>query len=221
MNIIGFSVCVNYSDLLKLTYIFNKSIFDKYIISTSIDDIETQNFCNENDIICISSNAYKKNNATFNKSAMLNESLKYINKYYRNSWRVSLDVDIALNNLNHLPDMNEDFIYGLKRKIIDDKSYFEEKKLSLETLKASPYWCQDLPEGFPYATVGYFQMFKKNDIYFDENYLTASDCDTDFFYKHFSINETYTLVELEGFHLGEIEKNWQGRITESWNNICV
>lgn len=224
MKVIGFSCCVNYADILALTYPINQNFLDDYIISTSYEDVETQTFCSENKIKYVISDAYKKYNASFNKSAMLNECLKYIynNNFYKDFWKVSLDADIAIDNIKFDKNriLNNDFIYGTMRKIIDDKNFFKEKIFTINSLRKAPSWQQNLPENFPHPNVGYFQMFKK-EVFFNESFLTCSHCDTQFFYEHFSRDRSFTFLETEilSYHLGKIEQNWCGRRTKKLDTI--
>lgn len=201
MKIVGFTCCVNYVDIFSIVYHFNKDFFDDYIVVTSSKDLNTQFFCSINNIKCIVSDSYKKNGAKFNKAAMLNEVLKiiYCDKKFNDYWKLSLDADIAINNINFDKNqkLNSNYIYGIKRRMIFPSGFSK------------------LDKANPAARTGYFQMYFKT-LYFDEKCLDASLYDTYFFENNFSKRNSFVFHEKDiiSYHIGPIAKNWKGRITQ-------
>lgn len=215
----AFSVCVNYSDILKLVYSFNKSFFNSYHIITSPTDIKTQQFCKDNNIDYICSDVYKINESSFNKAAMLNQILEYLEEKYPDDWFLSMDVDIIIEcqDKNFLENLNKNYIYGCRRKVLDDLDYFKDG-ITWDKIRKPDIGYMHSIGNLPYAQVGYFQLFYKKGCRFNTKYTTASDCDTDFFYDNFNLNstETFDMNFLMCYHLGPIEQNWSGRISKEW-----
>jgi hypothetical protein len=109
VKIVGYTCCVNYGDMLTLTYAFNKRFLDEYIVVTSHFDQKTIDFCKKNNIICIESEIWTINGSKFNKSAMLNKAIDYCLENFFNEeyWYLCLDADtivdvVDTHNLVHL-----------------------------------------------------------------------------------------------------------------------
>lgn len=214
MRINAFTCCVNYEDILSLIHTHNRPLFNSFTVITSTTDIATQEVCKKNGIDFLTSDSYLKNNSKFNKAAMLNELLDYVcNKYQTpDDWYLSMDCDIIVKTSLDFESitLDENCVYGSKRIIIEDIKKFK------DTQDFSNGYFQFKRWSYPFAQMGYFQLFKKYRVKFDEKYQTASHCDTDFFIDNWNrqyaidFNENYLVC----YHLGCIEKNWAGRITE-------
>ena len=231
MKRVAFACCVNYSDMLAITYPHNKKFFDDYIIVTSTDDLRTQDYCKKNDIILLISDSYKR--GTFNRAAMLNVAIDYCEINFPDSWLCSIDVDVVMDVVDNIalskvwvagwcsPDtmqevlfgdefIDKDLIYGCPRKLVIEKC-----DTSIESLRSN----KSIWERYPYnlcAYIGYFQMFFKKSARNDESYKTVNNSDTAFLDKNFGINKARTFRNLVCYHLGVNGVNWDGRVSEEW-----
>jgi len=233
MKIVAFTCCVNYADMLKLTYPHNKKIFDDIIIVTAPDDIKTIAYCERNQIAHIESVSYMQNGSTFNRAAMLNKAINYCFKAYPDCWYASIDVDVIFDVVDNRdlnkwwiadwcstdtrknehfgdPTINKTMIYGCPRKMI-----VEPCDTSIEALRAmdAPWF------NYPYnlcAYLGYFQMFYKKTARNDESYKTVNNSDTAFLDNNFGINNARTFTNLVAYHLGQEGVNWNGRVSKEW-----
>jgi hypothetical protein len=233
MKIIAFTCCVNYSDMLKITYPHNKNIFDDIIVVTSPHDLKTIAYCEHNQIAHIESTAYLQDGSAFNRAAMLNKAIDYCHKAYPNEWYASIDVDVIFDIVDNRkinnwwladwcsmdtrqpilfgdPNIDKSKIYGCPRKMITEPC-----DTILENLrKVQAPWFH-----YPYnlcAYLGYFQMFYKKTAHNDESYKTVNDSDTAFLNNNFSINDARTFSNLIAYHLGENGINWEGRKSKEW-----
>jgi len=231
---IAFTCCVNYSDMLVITYPFNRKYYDTLIVVTAPDDHKTIGFCQDNHLTYLSSESYKQDGSTFNRAAMLNCAIDFCTKEYPGEWLISMDADVIMDVVDDnragrdlwiadwcSPCTREPFVYGGKldpaliygcpRKMIRKRM-----ELTLDNLR-NPYigdWFQ-----YPYnlcAYLGYFQMFHKPTARNDESYKTVDNSDTAFLDKNFGINSARTLTNLVCYHLGEPGVNWNGRVSEEW-----
>jgi hypothetical protein len=148
---IGFTCCVNYSDFLAATYPHNRKYFDRFIVVTSPDDIKTHAYCEANGIKLILSNAYKKDGSTFNRAAMLNVAIDYIQEVmWSNDWAVSIDVDVIIDIVDDSHAIVSDKWVGKKNPFIatwadeitaTQPGYFTETYLSYKRNKGKIYGC--------------------------------------------------------------------------------
>lgn len=93
MKIEAVTVSVDYSEWLRKC-VGNKDKFDRWVIVTVKDDIDTQRICKENDIECVVSERVFEN-ASFAKGRAINDGLKVLD---RDGWLIHLDADIVLPN---------------------------------------------------------------------------------------------------------------------------
>jgi len=234
MKPVAFTCCVNYSDMLALTWPLNRDLFDAFIVVTSTDDKRTQEYCRDKDILCLISDSYKQDGSPFNRAAMLNRAIEVCAVTYPDEWLVSMDVDVVLDVIPYnralivntwiagwcgtetqTPfkfggELDEGLIYGCPRKLIKEPC-----AVTLESLRAHPApW-----ERYPYnlcAYLGYFQMFYDKWARNDESYKTVNNSDTAFLDNNFGINKARTFTNLVAYHLGENGVNWNGRVSKEW-----
>jgi len=116
MKIEAVSVCVNYSDYLKVSLPINKQILDRIVIVTRSDDYETIKVCKENNVECIATDEFNDHPSGFNKFKGINKGLDTLDK---DGWVLFLDCDIVLDPLYRRVFDNLEFdkncIYGCDR----------------------------------------------------------------------------------------------------------
>lgn len=235
MNLTIVTASVNYSDILKIAYYFNKkkliNQYDYHII-TSPNDNDTIEFCKNNGVDCWVTEAFFSKNSSFNKGAALNAFFQnYISSNIdKIEWILKIDSDIILN------DTIENFINGitynnLQNYCIDNIDYNY-----TDYLYACPRRIYNTPEHFKkslYYTeskvdfIGYFQLFHvskiKKDlgvnkhIFYEHHNACRYD---DIFRDRYWSNRNQRKI-LNGFidHLGPIATNWDGRTSESWSEL--
>lgn len=97
MKIDAIITCIgeNARNLLAVTLSFNQRHFDTTTIVTDTKDAETKDFCDYFKINCIQTDLFYKNNAKFNRGAVIN----YVIETLENpDWILQIDADIVLKN---------------------------------------------------------------------------------------------------------------------------
>jgi len=222
-NIHGLSVCVDYCDFLMLTYPKNKEFLASYTVITSTTDYETQNYCNINGIKLFITDVYKDDDSTFNKAKMLNKGLEYIYKHYPDDWVLSIDADTHIKVSSRIPKLNKSLMYGAHRMLYTTAESYLNGIGEAETFIREVQTHPEIPGYGPHAMIGYFQLFFKKNIFYDESCKSAEVCDHKFFFDNYKFNppvliesSTFNPLNLVCFHLGEKCRNWNGRVTPKW-----
>lgn len=194
---IAITICINYSDYLKYVINNNSIIFKKIIVITTTEDIETINLISESNLPNVELMYTKKlhqKGYIFNKSAMIREAQKYINKVSSNTdWICLLDADIyvpiKLSEIN-LSELNNKYIYGIRR-VLDNGKINKNN-----------------------TVIGFFQLYYKRKLY-RRNSKTAAKCDI-YFALSFGKKYQKYFDELKCRHIGPTNTNWEGRISEKF-----
>jgi glycosyltransferase involved in cell wall biosynthesis len=203
-NTVSITVCVNYADKLLTSLEFNTPNLKKLYVVTDPSDDDTINLCkgfrNVEVILC---RDVHKNGAQFNKSGLIKFAQLKIYPKHTNDWIIILDADtiIPLNFWNepirkHL-DFNIYTLYLMKRKL-----YLTIEDLAQDKYSAIQYGC------------GFFQMYFSKRKFYGDFSESAAECDA-LFQQLFR-----DPLELQGFclHLGEMGKDWNGRVTATWGS---
>jgi glycosyltransferase involved in cell wall biosynthesis len=116
MKIEAVIVCVNYSDFLAHTLPSTRSQFDRLVVVTDHNDVDTLKLCEYYNVQCIQTGAFYEDGDAFNKGKGINAGLAELDK---DGWVVHLDADIYLppqtrNVLETLP-LDSLKIYGADR----------------------------------------------------------------------------------------------------------
>lgn len=227
------TVSVNYSDFLEHTIEENIHLFDKWIIVTDTKDLKTKQLCDKYNIICIQTDVFYKNGASFNKYAGINEGLKYVDE---DAWILFLDSDIVLHystrRILECLNLDPTCLYGMDRITCEGpmkwKSYKEGKDILRENWLLST-------EGLTFGSrlvhhyghegengrfegwrpLGYFQLAYRQDFgMYPQESKSADHCDLVFARewprsRRHLIPEIYC-IHLESEHAGKAV-NWWGR----------
>jgi hypothetical protein len=226
MKLVVLTVCVNYTDMLEISYYKNKNEIENWFIITSNSDIETQNFCIKNNINFFTTDAFYKKNSVFNKAAALNSFFNNVD-ISEFEWILLLDADILLNN--SISNFSKKLDENKLEDIIYNKDVLNNTSLS-SIFFSCPRLIFDTPEqyksnkGFlePIYFIGYFQLFKKDRIINHLKYQifvefpTAANYD-DTFRNMYWPDRKYAAISNIVYHLGPSAKNWSGRVTDRWN----
>lgn len=151
-------VSVNYNDFLDFLLPKNKTQFDEIIVLTIKSDVECQKICEKHDNVrCLAfdDSVIKKHNKNFNKGALYNKGLEYLDSISYEDWLVFTDADILFpdsfkNMVNELKKQKR-VLYTLNRYDCETfdvyKNYMKTKDMSV---LGDKYYC-------PFA--GYCQLF--------------------------------------------------------------
>lgn len=211
------AVCVDYSDMLAITYEKNKSALKghNYWIITSEADTKTQTFCQDNKINYFVTNLFYKKRFgkpdPFNKGAAINDFFFSDNiNLDQTEWILLTDADIVFGNALSVAlaySKDETCLYGCARRIYDTKQNYHDDIYTTDN----------------HPGVGYFQLFHKNIIItkikkrtgFLEERRHAGRYDARFSYP-FKNNNKLISLPTRVDHLGPIGENWRGRVSELW-----
>lgn len=165
------TVCVGYADFLRVTAAENIGLFDRWIIVTSPEDIETRDVCRRFNLEVILTDEHKKHDGeAFSKGRIIEKGLRQLSA---NCWRLHLDADIVVpRTFHHLLEMGHldtNKIYGCDRIMI--RSYEQWLKFKNSGWLIPSYNNQiRFPEGYPVGTrwgdyhtgwlpIGFFQLW--------------------------------------------------------------
>ncbi len=232
MKIEAVSVCVNYSDYLKVSLPINKQIFDKIVIVTRKDDIETQRVCAENNVEVIATDEFNDHPSGFNKFKGINKGLELLDK---DGWVLFIDCDIVLDPIYRRVfdnlELNENALYGCDRvNCIGYNGWVNRKDLIFGNWLLTPgsmelgaricqYYGQQGDNGkfAGWKPLGFFQLVHNST-------LTQYPTDTDgydradmVFANRYSRENRIFIPEIIAIHLeshgAKMGDNWKGRIT--------
>lgn len=224
--------CVNYSDLLAHTLPINKQYFNKTVVVTTVEDLDTIRLCEIHDVECIKTSF----GTVLNKGQAINDALSILDK---DGWVLQLDADVwlhpqAMKNLFNLK-LNPQCLYGCDRIMIESFKdfmnflnlpdiYENDWLMNLSKFKIGSrithYWT-----GEQWQVLGFFQLWNpkgSNQFNYPE-YEDASRSDI-LFSEKFHRSRRILLPEVIAIHLEEGEsqtgKNWRGRKSSFfWNKI--
>ncbi len=231
-------VCVNYSDFLAHTLVFNKYNFDKMVVVTSDKDVDTARVCEYYHIECIKTNLFDDG---FNKGKAINLGLS---KLDRSGWVVHLDSDMILpprtRYLLEIAKLREDTLYGIDRQMCASYEEFAEWMVEpfvnhecdiylhshapfrlgtrLGRLTTDPKHYSDLG----YCPIGFFQMWHYPtypDRKYPETFNNGGGSDMCFAYqwpreKRGIIPEIVGAIHLQTDDAKKMGINWTGRKTQ-------
>lgn len=206
-NLLCIIICVDYSDFLTKTLPLNKKLIPNILIVTSTDDTDTHLICEKNNIKYIKYDFLNKSTKKFKKSKAINDTIKNnIKKNYE--WILLIDADIILPNSFldiSMNNLDKDILYGCNRIIYKTPDDLKNNNALYDT---SP------------PCIGFFQLFNINSKNFytdyfgyDERFDFANGGDY-YFKKKWKLNKLFNFCVA---HLGPIETNWGGRISNIWS----
>lgn len=213
-NIYGVVVCVNYSDMLKLTLKSAVGQFNKLYVITDLKDKDTESLCSQYDFVeLIKTDAFYENGNNFDKGSGINLGLERV-PVRKDSWVLIFDADIVFPSymkhvLSHKA-LDVEVLYGARRhfaRTYEAYDRYERAGQDLTTLKEVYN-----PGGLP---IGYYQLFNSQNLKFPNfRYITdqknASTADMVFSYR---FPKRTTLRSISVVHLGHDGINWSGRVT--------
>lgn len=231
MFIEAITTCVNYSDFLSHTLLFNKRCFDRLIVVTKPEDIKTQRVCAFHHVECITTDAFGSN---FNKARAINFGLQQLS---RKGWVCHFDADIALpinsRMLMEHANLCKNAIYGIDRYMVQSQKdwfncisratpqYDQEIFVYTDHFKMGTRIVKHTLNG--YIPIGFFQLWKAAeypDRWYPEEHENAARTDM-LFALQWERKYRLLLPEIIGYHLATPENtsmgaNWNGRTTNEF-----
>ena len=225
MPLIGICVSYCYFDTLQFMLPVNYVHFNKLYIITQEDDNQTIELCRQFKNVEILFYDFKNNNKRFDKFGAIKYAQQKVYQSYQNSWYLIIDSDIILPNnfINILinENLNADCIYGAYRLNIFKTSELFRKNLFIqrnERLHSNISNNIVYRKKYPPSILGCFQLYKKK-CYQPENFQNAGWGDYQFGYDNFNL--FCNLNNLIYIHLGEGNKNWNGKLVPFTNDCDV
>lgn len=238
MKIEAVVICSNYSDFLEVTLPINKSYFDRMLVVSTPDDVETRRLCDFYHVECFQTDAFFLKDAPFNKGNAVEAALGHMDWQ---DWCVHLDADIVLpsktGQILHSLKLNEQCLYGIDRMMCPDRDSWDEymrlklPQHELAYVHPGPFLLGTRIaklECGGYIPIGFFQMFHRSASvlqkrpWYPTEYPDASASDEMFALK-WDRAHRHMLPELIAIHLEmppeddgsrkEMGTNWKGRKT--------
>lgn len=214
LRMLGITVCVHYSDYLKLTLPINAIHFEATIVLSSFVDNATVVAMNKMDISnlhLLRTDRFYRQQAYFNKGAAIDYALQNVSKFSKNTEICLFDADVVIPANAKLEIKDRNCLYTPKRRMcsyVPTDSYYKS-----QVLYNSEAW--DYPYHEEEEHAGYFQMFdltadclKDKDLY-PTQWIHAGGCDTEF-QNRFVCKQR---PDFDVLHLGPERQNWCGRVT--------
>lgn len=230
-------VCVNYSDFLAHTLPSTRNQFNKLVVVTDHNDLETKKICEYYNVQCIQTDVFYENGDAFNKGKGINEGLKHLDL---DGWVLHLDSDIYLppqtrSILETLP-LDSSKIYGADRlmcpnyeewqKFLDVPGPIQDSWIFVHLTKfpVGVRICEYKTYHGGYEPIGYFQLWNPSASGITEYPTEHGFADrTDVLHcKKWPRDKRELLPEIVTIHLESesgIGLNWKGRITRKFCSI--
>lgn len=175
MKIEAVTICVNYDDFLEAVIPYNLSMFDRWVIVTEPQDLQTRELCRRFGLECLLSED-GRDGGNFAKGRLIERGLQHLSA---NGWRCHIDADIALprhfRRALELADLQTDTLYGADRILV--KSYDDFQKLKATGWLDGGQWhhsyAVEPPKGFEvgtrwvgaqaaYCPIGFLQLWNSS-----------------------------------------------------------
>lgn len=212
MKIEAITVCVHYTDLLKLTLKGWLKEVDRLVVVTSSRDPETIEFCKKiknEKLVCHITDVFYEKGAHFNKGAAIEEALNHLDL---DDWVLFWDSDIYLTNSNFREIVENQAkpgsLFGAPRFQVDDINAFRKGILPpLQRIGDIEF-------------AGYFQLFHCSDPHvcdlhgkvrrplLSTHWKHAGNYDSDF--QNLWNPPEKNRLPLTLLHLGSFNQNWYG-----------
>jgi hypothetical protein len=228
-------VCDRYHDFLGKTLPHNKYLFDKMVVVTAPEDLETQRICEYWHVECLKTDAIQSRWKKFCKGCGINVGLAHLAK---TGWVVHMDADILLPPQSRIilegASLDQACIYGIDRfNVRGFDAYADFMDLPQLQHEANAYVhmnafelgtrvMHDFAGG--YVPLGFFQMWdpKTSGVTkYPETSTDAGRTDT-LFAQLWPRSKRSMIPEIVCYHLesedASMAKNWNGRCSLPFTN---
>ena len=233
MKIEAVIICINYADFLKITLPANKKQLDRIVVVTDKKDEETLSVCLENDVECIQTDIfYRDDNGKPNKALGINEGLSRLDE---DGWVLQIDADIWLpsfaRQMLDCIELDETCVYGIDRMMCNSRELWDSFinrsplihdrfLLNLDIFPIGARIVQIREDSF--LPIGFFQLWNpnKSGVKTYRVEIGAGFERTDILHaKQFANNKRKLIPELVCIHLASegssySGQNWNGRISK-------
>lgn len=227
------TAAVNVLDYLEVSFKHNRCEFDRFTVVTTPEDEKTHKFCRDNGIGVITTRAFYRPGAKFDRGFALNYAFAYLQSKNdgRLDWVIHADADVfppaawrgKLNNLD------KEWFYGARRVLLKTRNDYLDL---IEKRKQDTDY--EIPLGYGY---GFWQMFNWNSSVIRNTLIENGELwyppspsgdatQSDWMFRNKwgeHLDHDYTrskgrLAELPFYvyHIGEHGKNHQGRTTQEF-----
>jgi hypothetical protein len=201
--------------------------FQAVFVLTSSGDTRTQAACADLGVPAVVSEAWRQNDANFNKSAALTDALRRHPRADADDWILLLDADILLpEHLDiQLNRLDRAALYSVPRRLCQTKAEWDAFVAGRRDWSSFPLdnpptidgkiWGK-VPTRNPAGLMGYFQLWhfsalrgralppSRNAASYDVRFALS-----------FAESRRHGL-QFEVLHLGPIRMNWNGRVSPVW-----
>lgn len=223
-------VCESYSDFLRCTLPHNKALFDRVVVVTSPDDLDTQKLCEFYHVHCVVSKRLKPKLGQFCKGAAINDGLAVLDK---DGWVLHMDADIWLppltRQLLQRANLDKRCVYGVDRFNVVGyekwEGFLKKPKLQHEAsayihLHAFPVATRIMSNSMGgWVPIGFFQLWRpagSGVTKYPEGHTDAGREDM-LFANYWPRSQRHSIPEIIGYHLesegAAMGANWSGRTT--------
>jgi hypothetical protein len=205
----AFIVCVDYSDLLRLTLDYNRHHFDEVIVVTTKADRATHYAASSNNAYLIKTEKFYENGAHFNKFAALEHALDTLG---RHGWLCIMDADVLWPKHIDWKPLEIGNLYTPFRRMCVDIP---------DNIPQEPYWKSYPLHPQQVEWAGYTQIFHGDDPalpsapWHQTNWRHAGGADS--FFQRLWPQQNKLRPPFEVLHLGPAGVNWCGRATPYLN----
>lgn len=196
-------VSVDFSDFLDITLEYNRHHFERVVVVTTSQDIDTRIVAAKNDADVFTTDSFYETGAIFNKHKPLEEGLDFLG---REGWLCLIDTDILWPKTLPAFDLEVGSIYGPTRRVMEHIEF-----PIPDDWEAFPLYLPKSP-----LIAGYSQIFHASDSvlggspWHETNWKHAGGADT-FFQQKWS-KQNRRRLPFSVLHLGEVGMNWCGRL---------
>jgi hypothetical protein len=244
-EIVGITVCINYSDYLEDTLPHNRYMFKDFWVITEEADVKTIDLAKKHNCTLHFTKQRKANGAIFNKSAMIREVQQILHNTCKNKWILIIDADCYISNTFSYIDLlklNKSYIYGLHRSVYESRdefiSYLDKppKKPIVYRIQIPKVVSQSVPIPNPRIGIEFrprqMATHTKKIIQLERDAVSGYFqlyYDKTKYYAPFSINcencdidfaklfeDQVMLKDAHISHFGPICTNWNGRTSSEW-----
>lgn len=206
------TVSVNYSDCLELVIRQNRRHLSNWVVATVSGDRNTIEICKSAGIHTVfCDDVIHKNDAVFNKGAMINKAYQTLSK---KDWILHLDSDMLFPHNFHqvagnLHVFDKNNLYGMHRWQVPNK----QSAVNYIGGDSFPHGAYRMTDD---CAIGFFQLFhasslKPKDHFYSEEFKNAAHSDNEFRDRYRNKGQERFIEHFDIFHLGQVGVNWDGR----------
>lgn len=237
------TVCVNYSDFLKVVISYNLPHLNRWIIVTTSKDEETRELCRKYSLQAVICDDIIREGEDFNKSRAIATGIEHLS---HKGWILHLDADIILPVRTRIvldnADLDTECIYGCDRILVRNYSeWLRLKETNWLTEQHDYHYRVNFPQGYEigsrwasnihsYVPIGFFQLWNgEHDLWrgiHSKQYPIARHDASHDDVSHaiqWPRRKRVLLPELIVAHLesepAKLGANWGGRITRKFEPV--